>query len=101
MLKEHADKISASDKAKVEKAINDVKEAVKGGGTTAIKSANDKLNEAWQAVSAELYKAAAEKARSSRAQGSTSQGQSGPAPGSAKKGEGPVIDAEVVDENKN
>ncbi|HEY9173124.1 MAG TPA: molecular chaperone DnaK [Verrucomicrobiae bacterium] len=104
MLKENRDKISGDDKAKIEKAIGEVKEALKGSDASAIKSASEKLNEAWQAVSAELYKAAAEKARASKAQ-QQSQPESGgsEAKSESKKGgkdEGPIIDAEVVDEKK-
>src|SRR2546422_1134436 len=103
MLKENAGKISEGDKRKIEQAINDVKEALKGTDSGAIKSASEKLNEAWQAVSAELYKAAAEKARASK--GQEQQGQpegAGETKGEEKKGkdEGPIIDAEVVDEKK-
>jgi molecular chaperone DnaK len=97
-VKESADKISGSDKSKLEGAINETKEALKGQDSSAIKSASDKLNEAWQAVSAELYKAASEKAR---AQGKGPQ--EGPPPSGGdegKKDEGPIIDAEVVDEKK-
>jgi len=102
MLKENADKISGADKSKIESAINDVKEALKGGEATAIKSASEKLNEAWQAVSAELYKAAAEKARAGKAQsGGQTQTESSGAKSSGKKEEGPIIDAEVVDEKKS
>ena len=43
--------------------------SLKGGDAAAIRSASEKLNEAWQAVSAELYKAASEKARAGKAQG--------------------------------
>jgi len=50
----------------IEGAVNEVKEALKGDDAAAIKTASDKLNEAWQAVSAELYKAAAEQARASK-----------------------------------
>jgi molecular chaperone DnaK len=101
MLKDSADKISGDDKSKIESAINDVKEAIKGGDASAIRSASEKLNEAWQAVSAELYKAASEKARASRP-----QGEGGAQPGGQEEGsgggkdEGPIIDAEVVDEKK-
>jgi molecular chaperone DnaK len=102
MLKDNADKISGSDKSKIEDAVKEVKEAVKGGDASTIRSASEKLNEAWQSVSAELYKAAAEKARASKA-----QGQPGPEAGAepkseTKKGkdEGPIIDAEVVDDKK-
>jgi molecular chaperone DnaK len=99
MLKDNADKISGADKSKIEEAVKEVKEAIKGSDAAAIRTASEKLNEAWQAVSAELYKAAAEKA----------QGQPGPGPeagsepqGDGKKGkeEGPIIDAEVVEEKK-
>jgi molecular chaperone DnaK len=106
MLKDNADKISGDDKAKIEKAAADVKEALKGSDSAAIKSAAEKLNEAWQAVSAELYKAAAAKAQAEKAQGA---GPSGGEPkgesrqggtDDKKKDEGPIIDAEVVDEKK-
>ena len=102
MLKDNADKISGDDKSKIEAAITEVKEAIKGGDAAVIRTASEKLNESWQAVSAELYKAAAEKARASKA-----QGQPGPEAGAEPKGEdkkgkdeGPIIDAEVVDDKK-
>src|SRR5580698_4090890 len=69
MLKDNADKISEGDRAKIEAAVNEVKEALKGTDTAAMKSASEKLNEVWQAVSAELYKAASEKAQAGRGQG--------------------------------
>jgi molecular chaperone DnaK len=104
MLKDNADKISGADKSKIEEAIKEAKEALKGQDASAIRTASEKLNEAWQAVSAELYKAAGEKARASQGQGQP--GASGPPPGGeqtqggGKKDEGPIIDAEVVDEKK-
>ena len=64
-----------------------------------IQSASEKLNEAWQAVSAELYKAASEKAKTGKAQPDPTQ--SAGASDSRKKDEGPIIDAEVVDEKKS
>jgi len=104
MLKDNADKISGSDKSKIESAVNAVKEALKGTDAAAIKSASEKLNEAWQSVSAELYKAAAEKAKAdkSAAPGAqTSSESTGPDnKKSSKKDDGPIIDAEVVDEKK-
>ena len=99
MLKDNADKISGDDKVKIENAVNAVKEALKGTDVSTVKSASEKLNEAWQAVSAELYKAASEKARASKGQ---PQPESGEAKSDNKKSkdEGPIIDAEVVDEKK-
>jgi molecular chaperone DnaK len=100
MLKDTADKISADDKSKIEKAIADVKEALKSNDSAAIKSASDRLNEAWQAVSTELYRAASEKARAEKAaSGKTETGTGGEAPPGGDKGE-PIIDAEVVDDKK-
>jgi hypothetical protein len=58
------------------------------------------LNEAWQAVSAELYKQAQQHAKGGAG------GAAGPAPqpggpaGETKPDEGPIIDAEVVDDSK-
>jgi molecular chaperone DnaK len=104
MLKDNAEKISGSDKSKIEDAIKEVKEALKGQDAAAIRSASEKLNEAWQSVSAELYKAASEKARTEHGAGptggSTGTGSSEAGNAGAKKDEGPIIDAEVVDEKK-
>jgi molecular chaperone DnaK len=103
MLKENADKISGDDRGKIETAIGEVKEALKGNDAAAIKAASEKLNEAWQAVSAELYKAAAEKARASKAEQQPQPDAGGEPKSDDKKSgkdEGPIIDAEVVDEKK-
>jgi molecular chaperone DnaK len=102
MLKENAEKIAGNDKSKIEDAIKEVKEALKGGDISAIRSASEKLNEAWQAVSAELYKAASQKAQAGKAQGQPGPEPTGEAKGGDKQGkdEGPIIDAEVVDDKK-
>jgi molecular chaperone DnaK len=101
MLKDNQDKISEADKSKIDSAVNEVKEALKGDDSGAIKSASEKLSEAWQAVSAELYKAASEKAQAAKSKpGAQTESGSAGAQEGAKKDEGPIIDAEVVDENK-
>src|SRR2546427_427121 len=46
MLKDSGDKISGAEKSKIESAINEVKEALKGSDASVIRSAADKLNEA-------------------------------------------------------
>ena len=102
MLREAGDGFPAAEKSKIEGAINEVKTALKSDDTAAIKSAVEKL----QSVSAELYQAAAAKAQggagaAGAAGGSTSSASSGGAADSAKKDEGPIIDAEVVDEKKS
>jgi molecular chaperone DnaK len=100
MLKDNQATISEGDKKKIEDAANAVKEALKGSDTAAIKSASEKLNEAWQAVSAEIYKAAAAKAQADKQAGAQPQGEAGDAPKSEEKKDEGVIDAEVVDEKK-
>jgi molecular chaperone DnaK len=100
MLKDNAGKIPSADQSKIEEAVKAVKEALKGADSAPIKAASEHLTEAWQAASAELYRAAAEKAKAGKAAGG-SAGAAEPEPGpTGGKGEGPIIDAEVVDEKK-
>jgi molecular chaperone DnaK len=112
MLKDNADKIQDADKAKIESAIAASKEAIKGSDATAIKSATERLNESWQSVSESLYKAAADQhgkgAAGSAAGGSegtgtgrTSTGVQDNNPDASGSDDGPIIDAEVVDEKKD
>jgi molecular chaperone DnaK len=100
MLRDNADKISGDDKAKIESAVAAVKETLKGNDIAAIKSASEKLNEAWQKFSEILYKAAQEKAQSAKSGGGSTASASSGGGDSAGKDEGPIIDAEVVDEKK-
>jgi molecular chaperone DnaK len=101
LLKDNADKLSADDKGKLETASNAVKEALKGTDAAAIKTASEKLNEVWQAISTELYKAAAAKAQSEKGQpGAEGAQPEGGEPKSEEKKDEGVIDAEVVDEKK-
>ena len=103
LLKDNQERISGDNRSKVQSVLNEVKEALKGSEAAAIKAASEKLNETWQAVSAELYKTASEKARTGH---SPTDGQSGTQPGNgggpegSRTDEGPIIDAEVVEEKK-
>src|ERR1035438_3404108 len=102
LVKDNADKISADDKTKLETAITAAKEALKDRKSAALKTASEKLNEVWQAVSTELYKAASAKAQAEKQQSAGGQPQpegGEPKADDKKKDEG-VIDAEVVDEKK-
>jgi molecular chaperone DnaK len=105
MLRDNADKISEGDKRKVEDAVTAAKEALKGSDITAIKSASARLNEVWQSVSQELYKAASERGQQAQGaqegfQGQT--GQRGPRPAeSGEHKEDDVVDAEVVEEQRH
>ena len=95
LLKDNADKLDGAAKSKVEEAVKKAREALAGTEADKIREGRDKLNEAWAGASEQLYKAAAEKAQAAKS--------AGPAPGGeakSEKDEGPVIDAEVVDEKK-
>ncbi len=94
MVKDNADKISAEDKAKLESAINAVKVALKGSDAAAIKSANEKLTEAWHST-----KMGAGAPPPGAQPGGPSAGGEQPQSEEKKKDDG-VIDAEVVDDNK-
>ncbi len=104
LLKESGDKLPAADKEKIEGAVKAVKEALNGTDAAAIKAASEKLNEAWQAASAELYKSTQAQGQPGAAPGGTPGDESGGSTEEPKsksaKDEGPIIDAEVVDEKK-
>jgi molecular chaperone DnaK len=103
LLKDNQERISDANRSKIESILGDVKEALNGSDAAAIKAASEKLNEAWQAVSAELYRAASEKARAGQGPAggqSRSQPEPAGAPEGSKQDEGPIIDAEVVEEKR-
>jgi molecular chaperone DnaK len=89
LLKEHADKISESDKAPIQAAIENVKAAQKGDDIDAIKRAVSNLEQASHAMAQHLYK--------QPGSGGPPPGAPGAAPagdGAAKGGKEDVIDAE-------
>ena len=98
LLKENGDKLDSAAKSKIEDAVKQAREALAGADPEKIRTTRDALNEAVQGASEQLYKAAAEKAQA------TKTASAGPAPGGEAKpdtkDQGPVIDAEVVDEKK-
>ena len=103
LLRESGDKLPADEKSKIEAAVASVKEALKGSDAGAIRAASEKLNETWQAASTELYKAASEKRQAPGAGGESNPGSTGSTntgSQSGGNGDGPIIDAEVVNEKK-
>jgi molecular chaperone DnaK len=105
LLKENEEKISADSKAKIESAIERLKEALKKDDADEIKSATEDLNQAWHSVSEEMYKqATAAGADTQGAPGADAGAQAPPPPGAEESNspEGEVIDAEfeVEDEKK-
>ena len=103
-LKEHGANLPADKKSAIESAAGELETALKGTESAAIKAGRDKLMEAWQAASAEIYKAAQDKAAAAKAAegadaAKPSEPDSKPGGGSGP-GDGPIIDAEVVDDKK-
>jgi molecular chaperone DnaK len=95
-LRDSGEKLTASDRAAIEAAINDLKSAMEKNDTPAIKSRMDALNQAQHKAAEAMYRAA------SGGQGAGPSGQPGgessqPRPDTAP---GDVIDAEVVEEEK-
>ena len=87
-LNENADKIDPATKAKVEAAIQRVRETLKGQNAAEIKAATADLEQAFQAAAQEMYKA------------STAGGQGGGEPEAESKSKKGSVDAdfEVVEE---
>jgi len=75
-LKEHGAKVSGDTRGKIESAVNNLKEAVKGDSAEAIRRAIENLNSASQELGKTLYEEAAKKSAGS----SGKAGPSGPTP---------------------
>ena len=100
LLKENGDKISGDKKSALESANDELKDALKGSDANAIKVATEKLQQVVQDASADIYKAAQEAQAAGQAEPG---GDAAPVDDDepAKKDEGPIIDAEVVEEKTN
>jgi len=94
VLRDQGDKVPADEKAAVEGPLGDLKKALEGNDTAAIKTATEALMTASQAFSQKLYEAAA---RDANAAGTSASGQGGPA-GSGAASDDDIVDAEIVDE---
>ncbi len=99
-LKEHGDKISQDERLAVDRAITELKDALKGDDVEKIKKAKDELVTVSQKLGEAVYKASQAKAGPDASGGPASGGQQeNPQPAHAGKKED-VVDAEVVDDNK-
>ena len=95
MLKDAGDKLSASDKAPIEAAIEDLKKAIEKNDTAEMKRTMEALNTAQHKAAEAMYKASA--AGAGPQPGAAQEPSAG---GGAPSGDGDVIDAEVVEEEK-
>ena len=103
MLQDMGSKLSSSDKAAVESAIEQLKSAVTSNDTAAMNRAMEQLTQAQHHAAEALYKnagAAAGSGGSEGSEGSEGAGSAGSGSQGAQAGQGDVIDAEVVDEEK-
>jgi molecular chaperone DnaK len=90
-LKESGEKLPATDRMAIESAVNDVKQALESGDSSAITKKLDALMEAQAKAAQELYKQAPE--------GAPGADGTGAAPGNDASN-GDVIDAEVIEDEK-
>ena len=94
VLREQGDKVTAEEKEAVEQPLADLKKAMEGNDTDAIKAATDTLMSASQAFSQKLYEAAA---RDSGADGTSASGQD---TGAGAVNDDDIVDAEIVDDDE-
>ena len=97
-LKDAGDKIAADKKAPVEAALNDLKEALKGTDTAAIKAKEEALMKAMEPVAQEMY-AHAQASGAQPGAGTPPPGAGTPPPqgdAGSKKGNDDVVDADYT-----
>jgi len=95
-LKEYKDRVPTGDVTRLEGDVESLKNAIKSGATSEIKTATERLNATWQEVAQRMYQQAApEGAGAPHAQSSGTQ----EGPSSAEPGPGGAVDAEyeVID----
>ncbi len=93
-LTDHGDKIDASDKEKIEAALKDLEETLKGDDTAAIEAKTEALMTASQKLGEKVY-------ADMQAQQAAAGASAGPAGGeAAKPADDNVVDAEVKEVKK-
>jgi len=101
-LKEHGDKVDEDTRKQIEESLAELKTAIEGGDTEAIKKAEEDLGQKSQKLGEEVYKqmqAEAEAGDTAGAAGGASDdGASGAQNAEAQDAD--VVDAEVVDDKK-
>ena len=103
MLKENREKVPEADAKSIEAALEEAKKALQGTDMSAINTTVETLTKASHKLAEAMYKQAAASTPADAAAGAPG-GQPGPAESAGQekpKDEGEVIDAEVVDEDKD
>jgi molecular chaperone DnaK len=93
-LKDYGDKLPAEKRAKIEAALERLKEAVKSRNVPEIDSSTEQLNQAWAEASQDLYQAQQDAASAE------APAEGGPDVGAEPEGEFKDVDYEVVDEDE-
>jgi molecular chaperone DnaK len=96
MVKDAGDKLSASDRAPIESAIEELKKAIEKNDVDDMKRKLEALNTAQHKAAETMYKTAS----ASGAPGGQPGGGAGASGGAESRDSGDVIDAEVVEEEK-
>ncbi|HEV2233784.1 MAG TPA: molecular chaperone DnaK [Terriglobia bacterium] len=102
LLKEHRDKIGDEDAKNIEGALEEAKKAIAANDTAQITAAVEKLTKASHKLAEAMYKQAAPGPNAQAAAGNAGGPEAATSGGTEEKakGEGEVIDAEVVDDEK-
>ncbi len=104
-LRENRDKVSEEDAKDIETAVEEAKKAIQEGNVEAINAAVERLTQASHKLAEAMYKQQSATAAPPPPEGEGEAGQASTAGGDSEektKGEGEVIDAEVVEgEDKN
>ncbi|MDP2792842.1 MAG: molecular chaperone DnaK [Sulfurisoma sp.] len=90
-LTEHGDKLEADEKARIEAAIKDAEEAIKGSDKDAIDAKSQALGQVSQKLGEKIY------AESQQAAGGDQPGAGAAPGGEAKKDDADVVDAEFTE----
>ncbi|MGC8744953.1 MAG: molecular chaperone DnaK [Verrucomicrobiia bacterium] len=101
LLRDFAGKVPANDREKIENAIKEVKEAKEKNDMARLRSACERLNQTWHEISTNIYKTAGPGGFTTGGAGAATGSSSTGSSKGGKEGDGTVIDAEVVDDNKN
>ncbi|MQA02126.1 MAG: molecular chaperone DnaK [Streptosporangiales bacterium] len=101
LVKENADKIPDERKREVEDAIADVKKALEGSDTEAIKAATEKLATSAQQIGTAMYAQAQQAQQEQQPAGAEGAAAGDAGAGDSTPADDDVVDAEIVDEDKD
>jgi molecular chaperone DnaK len=90
-LTEYGKELSDEEKAKIEEAVKEAEDAIRGNDIEAIKAKSEALSQAAQKLGEKMY------AQQQAQAGGAEAGAAGAQPGADKKDDGDVVDAEFTE----